>query len=99
VTILRRYLDERGTPGHQIYSVDADNGEVLPLVVDERYNHSALRWNPSGDALLMQRFPMLNTDGTPSTDGQPEVWVLDTTTDTLIQIAENAFLPRWIPGE
>jgi Tol biopolymer transport system component len=98
VTILRRYMDERITPGHQIYDVDVETGEASPLVVDERYNHSALQWNPSGDALLMQRFPMLNADGSPSTNGQPQIWVLDTSTDTLIEIAENAFLPRWIPG-
>jgi Tol biopolymer transport system component len=89
--IARRYLDERFTPGKQLYLLDVASGEVEPVVVDADYNHSGMRWDVSGQRIVFQRFPV-NAPG-----ARPEVWTYDLTTGELTQVAENAFLPDWVP--
>ncbi len=89
--VARRYLDERYTPGQQIYLLDVETGEAEPLVVDARYNHAAVSWDPSGERILFQRFALQEADA------RPEIWMLDLTTNEVRRIVENAFLPAWAP--
>ena len=91
LAIARRYLDGRYTPGKQIYLLDPDTGEIEPLVVDPEYNHGALRWDASGRRIVFQRFS-LSTAG-----ARPEIWTVDVETGALELIAENAYLPAWVP--
>lgn len=99
VTIERRYTDERYTRGYQLYQVDIQTGDMLPLLVDERYSHHYFAWNPAGDHLLVQRIPLLDEDGEVNRGARPEVWVLNYETGELTRISELAYFPRWvIPG-
>lgn len=89
--VARRYLDTRFTPGTQIYLVDPATGDASPLVVDARYNHAGLHWDPTGHRIVFQRFAMN------AQDPKPEVWVYDLDSGALTRVAENAFFPAWLP--
>jgi Tol biopolymer transport system component len=98
IALQRKYYDnERFTVGHQVYVIDARDGDIAPLLVDERYNHGALSWSPEGDALLMGRFAMLDESGNPSGTGALEVWTYDMETRRLRQITADGYLPAWVP--
>ncbi len=100
VAFSRRYLDERWTPGSQIYlrAVDAEEDSLRPVAFDKRYNTSYFRWNAAGDMLVMQRFPLLDDDGATNPDGTPEVWVVDLASGDERKISEDAYLPQWVAG-
>lgn len=87
----RRILDGSGAPSAQIYALDLETGRLTPILVDENYFHGAISLDPSGRYLLMQRTPIAAAQPVPS------IWVLDLETGKLWQIAENGFLPRWLP--
>ena len=97
LAIGRRYWDERYTRGLQIYQMDAETGDVEPLVVDERYAHGFFTWDANGERLVMQRFPQLTQSGEVNSGGKPEIWVYDVTQDELMQVATNGFSPKWVP--
>ncbi|MCY3572881.1 MAG: hypothetical protein OXG92_14870 [Chloroflexi bacterium] len=95
VALSRRYTDARWTPGHQIYlrSLSDAPDALLPLVYDERYNSSYMRWHKQGDALVLQRFPLLDAAG-----AQPEVWVHELESAQTYKIMTDAYLPVWGGG-
>lgn len=93
--VRRRYLDERYTPGRQIYQVGIATGDSKPLLVDADYYHGAIALDPSGQLLLVQRF---RQEGAPGTEpAVPEIWVLGLADNSLTLAASNAFLPQWAP--
>jgi uncharacterized membrane protein YraQ (UPF0718 family)/Tol biopolymer transport system component len=89
--VARRYLDERYTPGMQLYTLNVATGEATPLLVDAAYTHAAPQWDSAGRFVLYQRFALA------AADAQPEIWVLDTRTGEARMLAKNAFLPAWLP--
>ncbi len=91
LAITRRYPDQQLTCDPQIYLVNADTSEAQPLVVDPNYAHGAIGWDPSGDQLVMQRYPCTDPNG------QPGIWVYDTRSKSLRQVARNGYIPQWIP--
>jgi Tol biopolymer transport system component len=91
LAISRQYTDDRWTQGHQVYLLNAEDGTAAPLVVDEGYNSSFFEWDPSGENLVMMRFPIVDPNGT------PEVWTYHLATGQLVKIASDAFHPRWVP--
>lgn len=96
VAFARRYSDDRWTQGHQLYLMDAEpEADPTPIVFDERYNTSYFRWNSTGERLVMQRFPLINEDGSPNRQATPEVWVYDVETGDLTFVRDNAFIPQW----
>ncbi len=97
LAIGRRYRDDRFTQTIQLYLVDAATGESEPLVVDPIYNNGFVRWNPTGTALVMQRFQQFTEDGAQNRGGRPEIWTYDLENDTLTNVAENGMFPRWVP--
>ncbi len=100
VALARRYTDARWTPGHQIYlrSLDDEPAALMPLVYDERYNSSYMRWHRAGDALVLQRFPLLDAAGESVRDALPEVWVHDLASGQSRKIMADAYLPVWAGG-
>jgi Tol biopolymer transport system component len=90
LAIERRYSDDRYTKGFQIYLFDPDTGQLDPLSVDARYSHGYMEWNSTGDKLVFQRFAL------DVGNARPEIWVRDMTTGELVQISDNAFLPRFV---
>lgn len=96
LAIARKYTDDRFTQGHQVYLLDSISGDAVPLVEDRIYNSSFFEWNPEGEKLLMQRFPMLTESGDFNNNGLPEIWIYDLETENLLKVAEDAFHPRWV---
>ncbi len=98
VALARRYTDGRWTPGHQIYLrrlSDAPDA-LQPLVYDERYNSSYMRWHAAGDALILQRFPLLDAAGESARGASPEVWVHELESAQTRKIMTDAYLPDWV---
>ena len=91
LVVTRRYLDDRYTAGKQIYLLTLETGEAQPLVVDAAYYHAAVSWDPSGERIIFQRYPLRQPGARPS------VWTYDLGTGELRQVADNAMMPQWIP--
>lgn len=89
--VARRYLDGRYTPGKQLYLLDPATGEATPLVIDDQYNHAAMHWDASGSRIVFQRFALQDPDA------RPEIWSLDLNTNAIEKVADNAYLPDWVP--
>jgi Tol biopolymer transport system component len=97
LALARRYLDERYTRTRQLYLLDTVTGDLTPLLEDPRYFNGFFSWNPPGTSLVIQRFPELTEDGQVNNHGRPEVWTYNVDTGALVRVAENAYLPRWVP--
>ncbi len=97
LAIARRYLDDRFTRTRQLYLMDMQDQSVVPLVMDERYFNGFFSWDPQGTSLVIQRFPELTEDNQPNNEGTPEIWTYELDTQTLVKVATNAYLPRWVP--
>lgn len=97
VVIARRYTDERTTRARQLFLLDTQTGSTEELVFDERYFNGFFSWDPQGDQLAIYRFPELTATGENNSIGRPEVWTYDLEADRLTQIAENAYMPQWVP--
>jgi Tol biopolymer transport system component len=95
-TLIRRYTDERWTRGYQLYDIDVETGQLIPLLVDEHFSHHFFTWDLTGENLLMQRLPLLLEDGSVNAQARPEIWVLNAETGQLTKIAESAYFPRWV---
>jgi Tol biopolymer transport system component len=89
--------DESVTRGYQIYLVDPLTGEAQQVTSDPRYSNMFFWWDATGRNLVIHRFPELDENMQPNYTGLPEIWMLDIETLEMSQVAENAFLPRWIP--
>ncbi|MEO8608577.1 MAG: Ig-like domain-containing protein [Chloroflexota bacterium] len=97
LAIGRRYLDDRFTRGKQLYLMNPEDSSVQAVLVDPQYQIGSFVWDPNGTQLLLQRFPDPVAMGDPNNPGKPEVWTVDVTTKALTKIADDAFLPRWVP--
>jgi Tol biopolymer transport system component len=97
LAIARRYQDERYTRGAQVYLMDPADGSVRQLTEDPRYANAFFSWDPTGTWLVIQRFPELDENMQPNTEGRPEVWTLNVDSGEFIQLASNVYHPRWVP--
>ncbi len=97
LAVARRITTEGAPQTRQIYLVDSATGEAEALVEDERYFNGYFSWNAQGDQLVIQRFPQFTESGEFNALGRPEIWTYDLESDNLLLIAENAYLPQWVP--
>ncbi|MBK8020221.1 MAG: PD40 domain-containing protein [Chloroflexi bacterium] len=81
----------------QIVFIDVETGETTPFTDDPRYANAFFWYDPTGTQLVVQRFPELGEDMQPDPLARPEIWVFDIATASGEKIAQNGFLPRWIP--
>lgn len=96
LVVERRYIDgPQATTGYQLYRLDLATEAVTPLLVDGQFQHGFAVWNTTGDKVAFQRLQLSNADGQPAVGAQPEVWALDSD-GRPIQVAVNAFMPRWV---
>ncbi len=92
LAVMRRYMDgERATEKYQVYEITLATGEAVPIAVDPNYAHGNISYSPDGMQVLMQRYPYMEQDA------QPGIWVYDARSRTLTQIAQNGYLPEWLP--
>lgn len=98
IAISRRYSDERYTRGHQLALVDPFNpSDVRALTDDPAYANGTFSWDPNGDQLVIQRVPLLDANNQPNNLARPEIWVLNVETGEMQRVAQNAYIPRWVP--
>ncbi len=95
IAVSRR--DESLIRGYQIYLLDPETFEAQQMTDDPRYTNMFFLWDPTGQSLVIHRFPELDENMQPNMNGLPEIWTLNTQTGELIQVAENAWMPRWMP--
>lgn len=91
LTIARIALDEPQVQTAQLMEIASPAQAATTLLKDPAYYHSALAWAPAGDWLTMMR--VRPADAAPI----PGIWVYDRSTTRLWQVADNGFLPQWIP--
>ena len=83
--------------GLQIVLVDVATKQTKTLTNDPRYSNLGFWWDPTGTELVLQRFPALDANLQPDSKALPEIWTLDLSTEKPIKVADNGFLPRWVP--
>ncbi len=97
IAIGRRFWDEeRFTRGAQVYLLDLQTNESIPLVVDGRFSSALFAWDNAGQRLAMQRFQQLGDDGEFLSNSKTEVWTYDLQTRRLTKIDEDARNPIWV---
>jgi Tol biopolymer transport system component len=94
LTIARRYVEEEQTLGRQLYALARGGSTFEPILVDPSYDHAFFLWEPRGSRLLLER-SLIRSSG--SQDSRSQIWTFDPTTGALVQVAANAFFPRWVP--
>ena len=87
----RKYLDERWTPGRQLWLMRSDGSEPRPLTDEPDFNHSSISWNPDSGSLAFMRASSVDPN-LPS-----EIWVTDLAGSASLLLAEGGYLPKWIP--
>ncbi len=97
LAVARRYTDERETRTRQLALIDTETGESRDLIFDPRYFNGFFSWNPQGSELVIQRFPEMTAEGEFNPAGRPEIWTYNLADEALTQVAENAYLPNWVP--
>ncbi len=89
--------DETFAHGIQIALLDLRSGKMTALTDDPRYSNTAFSWDATGEQLLIYRFPLLGEDMKPDPLARPQIWTLDVASGALAKLADNAFMPNWIP--
>ncbi len=98
LAVTRRYTDERYTRGHQLVLIPITTpDDARVLTGDPNYADGAFSWDATGAQLVIQRLRVINEDGQPDNLARPTVWTLDVATGMLTRVAENAYLPKWVP--
>lgn len=95
LVVSRRYMDDRFTPGRQLYLVSPETGDTKPLVIDDAYYHGAFAFDPAGERLVIQR--LRAPSGVGAVPTPPEIWLYGLADDKLVPLVADAFLPAWLP--
>jgi len=81
----------QGSAGKQIWIMNVDGSQRLPVTQDQVITNSSYHWSPAGDRLVFQRLEL------GSSDHRPWVTVWERETGSLKRIADDAFQPQWLP--
>lgn len=77
--------------GRQLWLMRPDGADARALTSDPTLTHGPPHWSPDGRELLFQRYVL--TDASAATS----IWRLDVETGELRLVAENGYLPMWLP--
>jgi Tol biopolymer transport system component len=94
---IARMSGGSGVRGLQVYLMDVATKQTKMLTDDPRYSNLAFWWDPTGTALLIQRFPEVDAQLQTDPNALPEIWTLDVASGESVMVASNGFLPRWVP--
>ncbi len=83
--------------GIQIALLDLRTQKTTLLTKDPRYSNTSFLWDPTGEQLVIYRFPEMGADMKPDPQARPQIWTLDVASGALQQLANNAFMPNWVP--
>jgi Tol biopolymer transport system component len=91
VAFARKYVDERWTPGRQLWVMGADGSHAQPLTNAPDFNHSGFVWSPNSDSILFTRFHLTQPSA------PPEIWIVELASKQATQLVQGGILPQWIP--
>jgi Tol biopolymer transport system component len=91
VAFARKYVDERWTPGRQLWIMRSDGSFAQPLTEAPDFNHSGFIWSPESNSILFTRFNLTDPSA------PPEIWLIDIKNKSSQQLVQGGILPRWIP--
>jgi Tol biopolymer transport system component len=94
----RKFLDERWTPGRQVWIMRADGSQPRadgsqprPITDDPDFSHASLVWNPDSSRLAYMRLSQTDPNE------MPEIWMIDRDGEAHQFLVEGGYLPQWIP--
>lgn len=87
----RKFLDERWTPGRQVWIMRADGSQPRPITDEPDFSHASLVWNPDSTRLAYMRLNQADPNE------MPEIWMIDREGDGHEFLVEGGYLPQWIP--
>ena len=87
----RKYLDERWTPGRQVWIMRADGSQARPMTDDPDFSHASLVWNQDSSRLAYMRLSKADPNE------MPEIWMIDREGEAREFLVEGGYLPQWIP--
>ncbi len=91
IAFARKYLDQRWTPGRQLWLMQSDGTQPQQLTDQPDFSHSSISWSPSSQQLAyMQRS---QTDG----NLPPQIWVSDLSGEQRRLLVAGGYLPQWLP--
>lgn len=91
IAFARKYLDDRWTPGRQLWLMQSDGTQPRQLTNQPDYSHSAISWSPDSQQLAyIQRS---HTD----VNLPPQIWVSDLNGEQQRLLVDGGYLPQWLP--
>ncbi|MGB3714355.1 MAG: Ig-like domain-containing protein [Candidatus Promineifilaceae bacterium] len=75
----------------QIWMLPLDGGEPVELTDAPSFRHTSPSWSPDGRRLAFMR------SGIEASDGSAGVWIVDLDGGEPVLVAEDAFIPGWLP--
>lgn len=87
----RKFLDDRWTPGRQVWVMRADGSQPRPITDDPDFSHASLTWNPDSTRIAYMRLNLADPNE------MPEIWMTDRTNKVREFLVEGGYLPRWVP--
>lgn len=80
-----------GSPSKQLWIMRPDGSQVQSITTDQTFTHASYHWSPDGQMLVFQRLQL------GASASRPQVAVWKRADGTILQLAEDAFQPRWLP--
>ena len=87
----RKFLDERWTPGRQVWMMKADGSQPRQITDDPDFSHASLVWNPDSSRLAYMRLSQSDPNE------MPEIWMTSREGERHEFLVEGGYLPQWIP--
>ncbi|MCZ6530483.1 MAG: hypothetical protein O6949_09145 [Chloroflexi bacterium] len=87
----RKFLDERWTPGRQVWIMKADGSQPRPITDDPDFSHASLAWNPDSTRIAYMRLNQADLND------MPEIWMTNREGKVHEFLVEGGYLPQWIP--
>ncbi|MFV1859400.1 MAG: Ig-like domain-containing protein [Anaerolineales bacterium] len=87
----RKFLDERWTPGRQVWIMRADGSQPRPITDEPDLSHASLAWNPDSTRIAYMRLNQADPNE------MPEIWMTNLEGKVHEFLVEGGYLPQWIP--
>lgn len=88
IAFARKYLDQRWTPGRQLWLMLEDGTDPRPLTDQPDLSHSAISWSPDSTRLAYMRRSQTHS---------PQIWISDLSGEQQQMLIDGGYLPRWLP--
>jgi Tol biopolymer transport system component len=89
IAFLRRRLDQ--PQGNQVMLYRLNTSELRQLTNETNYSNTELKWDMTGQHLLIQRFESSGTNP------KPQIWAYNVITGRLTRVVDNGLKGEWLP--